>query len=99
MYLVNLCRLRRLARSWWSTCARSPRWTKKRAVTMKKLLLTGIAALLFLTTGAVRADPAIPDGIFSLGPHTRAGLHGSSETSSNAGHLGPEMKGVSSGLT
>src|SRR5262249_11999547 len=43
VYLVNFSRLRRLARSWWSTCARSPRWTKKRAVMMKKLLLTSIA--------------------------------------------------------
>jgi hypothetical protein len=32
---------------------------------MKKTLLTSIAALC-LATGTVRADPAIPDGIFSL---------------------------------
>src|SRR5262249_25878149 len=55
VYLVNFSRLRRLARSWWSTCARSPRWTKKRAVTMKKLLLTSIA-VLFLATGIATAQ-------------------------------------------
>src|SRR5262249_40018700 len=54
VYLVNFSRLRRLAHSRWSTCARSPRWTKKRAVTMKKLLLTSIATL-FLATGAANA--------------------------------------------
>src|SRR5262249_37892778 len=32
VYLVNFSGLRRLARSWWGTCARSPCWTKKRAV-------------------------------------------------------------------
>src|SRR5262249_51547347 len=54
VYLVNFSGLRRLARSWWGTCARSPCWTKKRAVAMKKALLTSIAAL-FLATGAAHA--------------------------------------------